>query len=240
MKYKILLFGLIAAVFTGCSSVYRASQTPDDVYFSPAKEGARKATGKQDRYEDYVSSQDDRYLRMKVRDRERWSMIDDYSYWNDSRYIPYYNYNSYRNSFYSPFAWNNWYSPFGLSPYGISLTYNWNSGYYYYPNYMYGAYSGYGGYSPYSNFYISKTPTRISTNVGRPNLNAYRNGIYNNSNNNRQGLGGNVIRAFTPNDSYNNTNRSSNTNTYSAPQRTYSPPASSGSSSSGGVVRPPK
>lgn len=245
MKYKILLFGLIAAMFTGCSSVYRAGQTPDDVYYSPAKEGATKATAKRDKYEEYVSSQDDRYLRMKVRDRDRWSMIDDYSYWNDSRYVPYYNYNHYRNNIYNQFAWNNWYSPYGFSPYGISLSYNWNSGYYYNPNFMYSGYYGYGGYSPYSNFYISKNPTRTSTNVNRPNLNAYRNNQYsnrnadyNNNNTNREGFGNTLRRAITPTDSYNNSNRTSNNNTYSAPARTYTP--SSSGSSGGAVVRPPK
>src|SRR5688500_3829498 len=98
MKYKIILFGFLAALITGCSSAYKASQTPDDVYYSPARSGgAHRETRNEDRYEDYVSSQEDRYLRMKVRDRNRWSMIDDYSYWNDSRYLPLYSYDYYRS-----------------------------------------------------------------------------------------------------------------------------------------------
>jgi hypothetical protein len=42
MKYKILLFGIMAAVLTGCASTYKAGQTPDDVYYSPAREGASR------------------------------------------------------------------------------------------------------------------------------------------------------------------------------------------------------
>ncbi len=40
MTYKI--FGIITAavIFASCSSAYRSSQTPDDVYYSPAKPGA--------------------------------------------------------------------------------------------------------------------------------------------------------------------------------------------------------
>ena len=48
MRYKILLYGLIAATITSCSSAYKASQTPDDVYYSPAREGVQKQTVKRD------------------------------------------------------------------------------------------------------------------------------------------------------------------------------------------------
>ncbi|WP_315821629.1 hypothetical protein [Paraflavitalea speifideaquila] len=42
---------------------------------------------KQDGYrnEEYSNSSDDRWLRMRVRDRYRWSAFDDYD-WNDYRY----------------------------------------------------------------------------------------------------------------------------------------------------------
>jgi len=254
MKYKILLYGLIAAALTSCSSAYKASQTPDDVYFSPAKEGVHKQTAKTDKYDEYLASEDDKYLRMKVRDRQRWDAIDDYTYWNDSRYIPSYNYNYnyYRNNPFGVSAWNSWnispYSSFYYSPY-ISMGYgaSYGSGLFY-PSYGYGY-----GYNPYGPTYIVKNPTRaFSPSVNRPNLNGYRNGLYNNTNRsyNNQGVGNTLKRVFAPNENarmYDNNNynyKSNNSNSYSAPQRSYSPSSSGGSSSGGsgssGVSRPPR
>lgn len=249
MKYKFFLFGFIAAMFAGCSSAYKASQTPDDVYYSPARPGAeQRSVAKEDRYEDYISSQDDQYLRMKVTDRERWSTIDDYAYWNDSRYVPSFSYNYYRNnwnnlySWNNPYAWNTWGNPFYYSPM-FSMGYNLYGGGYY-PSLGY-------GYIPYSNVYISKYPTRMSSSVNRPVLSGYSNRNYNNINQNynRQGLGNSIRRAFSPNENvYSNRNiNTNNNNTYRAPERTYTP-SSSGSSmstgggarSSGGVSRPPR
>ena len=246
MKYKIILYGLLAALITGCSSAYKASQTPDDVYYSPARGNAKRAITKEDRYEDYVSAQEDQYLRMKTRNRNRWSSIDDYSYWNDSRYMPSYSYNYYRDN------WNNFYS--WNSPYLIN---NWNSPYY---NSLYsGGYNSFGyyapqlGYSAYNNVYISKYPVKLSSNVNRPALNGYTNRNYNNRNAvyNRQGLGNSIKRVFTPNEnsSYSNRNinsdRNNTNNTYKAPERSYTPSSSAGGSSSGssggaGVSRPPR
>lgn len=254
MRYKILLYGLMAAVITSCSSAYKASQTPDDVYYSPAREGIQKETANRDKYEDYVASEDDQYLRMKIRDRQRWSGIDDYAYWNDSRYVPSYNYNYdfYRNNIYNTYAWNNWYrpyssfyyNPYSFNGYGLGLGYYMGS---YYPQYVY-------GYNPYGSSYISKYPTRAaSPSVNRPNLNSYRNGLYNNRNYNNsnanQGIGNTMKKVFSSNENYrtyNNTN--TNTNSYSSPQRSYSPSSSSsssgssssGSSGSSGVSRPPR
>ena len=253
MKYKIILYGLIAALATGCSSAYKASQTPDDVYFSPARKGtAQKNVATEDRYEDYQSMGDDQYLRMKIRNRDRWSTIDDYTYWNDSRYVPSYSYGYYTNNWNNAYSWNN--------PYAMN---NWNSPFYYNPLYsggygFYGSYYPQLGYSSYnngyiSNGYLSKYSVRSSSNVGRPSLNAYRSQSYNNTNANayyRQGLGSSIKRVFSPNENnngYNNrnlNNRSINTNnntfreTYRAPERSYTP-SSSGSSSSGGAISRP-
>lgn len=269
MKYNILLLGLTAALVTGCSSAYKASQTPDDVYYSPARSGAaQRSVAKQDRYEDYVSAQDDQYLRMKIRDRQRWSRIDDYTYWNDSRYIPSFSYNYYRNnwnnlySMNNPYAWNNWNSPFYYSPMfspGYSL-YGGFGGLYggfggLYGGMGYNSYGGYYpqlgyGYSPYSNVHISKYPTKVSSNVSRPALNGYRNRNYdnNNRNYNREGLGNTLKKVFTPyeNNGYSNRNinPNNNNNTYRAPVRSYTPSSSGGSfggsTHSGGMSRPPR
>ena len=251
MKYKILLYGLIAALFAGCSSAYKASQTPDDVYYSPVRKSADRNVAKEDRYEDYLSSsQDDQYLRMKIRDRNRWSSIDDYSYWNDSRYVPSFSYNYYLNNWNNPYSWNNpyafnnLYNPFYYSPM-FSVGYN---------NY-YGGYSPFGlgyGYSPYTNVYISKYPVKLSSGVNRPSLNGYsnRNYLNTNQNYNRQGLGNSIRRVFTPSENvYSNRNINTNNNTYRAPERTYTPTytpssssgsSSSGGSHSGGISRPPR
>lgn len=255
MKYKILLAAFVAALVTGCSSAYKASQTPDDVYYSPARKVVVRQTANADRYEDYVSSQDDQYLRMKIQDRSRWSTIDDYAYWNDSRYVPSYSYNYYVNNWYSPYTWNSMYSPsysynsfYGGS--GLALGNNYGS-YYgsYYPQFAYG---------PYMSTYITKRPAIASPNVNRPNLNGYNNRNYNNNNNNvnynRQGVDNTRRRIYTPseNSSYTNrnTNTNTNTNTNRSVERSYTPtpsPSSSGSSSSGGsshssggVSRPPR
>lgn len=264
MRYKILLFGLMAAAITGCSSVYRAGQTPDDVYYSPAKEGVQKQTVKRDRdrYEEYVASEDDRYLRMKIRDRQRWSGIDDYAYWNDTRFIPSFNYNYdfYRNNIYNSYAWNNWYRPYSnfyYNPYIFNGYGNvFGSGLYmssgFYPRYGLGYNQFVGGGA-----FISKNPTRtMSPSVNRPNLGGYRNGLFDNNNATRQGVGSTLKKVFSNNEnsrSYSNENTRSysNENTYNAPMRTYSPSSSSSSSSSsgssssgssggGGVSRPPR
>lgn len=259
MKYKLLIFGFITAMAVGCTSAYKASQTPDDVYYSPARSGAaERNVAKEDKYEDYISSQEDQYLRMKVRDRERWSSIDDYSYWNDTRYVPSFSYNYYRNNWNNYYAWNNPYtlnlysSPFYYSPM-LSLGYGYNSfgGYYPQMGFGYGYGLGYGGYNPYSNIYISKNPVRMRSNVNRPSLGGYSNRNYLNANPNanRQGLGNSIRRAFTPNENTNYSNRNINTNnnnnTYRAPERSYTPSSSSSSSGSssggarsGGVSRP--
>jgi hypothetical protein len=244
----------LAVLLTSCAT-YKAGQTPDDVYYSPAREAsvvAKKQSTYDDRYQEYVSSEDDRYLRMKIRNRNRWSMIDDYDYWNDSRYVPMYGYSPYR---YNQYAWNNW-NPgyFGSnwgSMYGGGFGYVYNP-FGFYGNYYGGSRFGYGGgyYSGYGGKampgYISKRPASVS----RPALSGYSNRNYNNSNR----LGNTILKAFTPsnnnngyenNSSYNNTNRtSSNNNTYSSPERTYSPSSSGSSgsgssgSSGGGVSRP--
>ncbi len=121
MKLRIILPAIIGiAVFSSCASVYRSGQTPDDVYYSPAREGAAYANVQQQRdgrgsYQgrgnDYYSY-DDRWLRMRVRNPYRWSAFDDYD-WNDWRY------NTWTYSYYSPYGWNNYWNSY----------YFWNSWY---------------------------------------------------------------------------------------------------------------
>jgi hypothetical protein len=81
-------------------------------------------------YQDYQNYQDDRYLRLKVANRNRWSSIDDWGYWNDPRF---------NNAFYPSYVgWNSWYTGY----YGASWYYPFG------PSYT----LGWGGYNPYSSF----------------------------------------------------------------------------------------
>lgn len=148
MKNKILVFIIMVIAFVGCTSVYQSTQTVDDVYYSPAKV---ITDYQQDEYKDYTAA-DDRYLRMKVRNHDRWNSIDDYDYWYDSRY-----YNSY----------------YGFQGYGY-YPYNSFGGLYYNPfnswNY------------PYCTVVYYKNPTVYFGTNNKSNLTAYRNNNYSNTN----------------------------------------------------------
>lgn len=185
MKQTIFSILVAAGFLTGCTSAYKSSQTPDDVYYSPAKYVVAKEsnTSKDQReYQEYISSNDDRYLQMKVHNYDYWNSLDDYSYWNDSRYY-YYNsfYNPYYSSFYNPYGWGSYYSGFGFG-YGFGYNpfyFGWNPFYNYY-----GGYGGYGGgwYNPIYVVNSYKDPLLTSGTRGS-NIFAYQNRIYNNSNN---------------------------------------------------------
>ena len=274
MKTNILpLIAII--IFASCSSAYRQTQTPDDVYYSPAKEmNYAKNTDNKDNkkesysrnnegeYDDYISANEDNYLRMKIQDRSRWSSIDDYNYWYSPNYAynNYYGFNSFNpytlnswglNYYYSPFAsiqpsgwFNNYYPSYGFG-YGYSPSY----GGYYGHNYGYGYY----GYSPVNVVVTSNQRSRTS----RPLLGGYTNNNYSNTNNRRNGSGDRYVPINNSNGRYSNRNNDNNSVRYnnnnnnstrfnnnnnsssSAPTRSYTP-SSSGSSSSGGggVSRP--
>jgi hypothetical protein len=247
------IFPLLATtvILASCSSVYKSSQTPDDVYYSPSRQGKYVSRNQSDNneYQDYTSSSDNRYLRMKAQNRYRWSSIDDFDYWNN----PGYAYNNYYSSYgrFNPYFNNNWYSGYSYG-YNNNFWLSYNTGWFnsYYPSY------GYGSYTP---IYVIKNPTK-TTSVYRPQLSGYNNRSYNNKNiynstNNRQGLGSTLRRAFTPsnNNSYNNNNKSYNNNhnynnnsVNDRPVRSYTPSSSNNSSSnsgntnSGAVSRPPR
>ncbi|MCX6211586.1 MAG: hypothetical protein NT104_03370 [Bacteroidetes bacterium] len=88
------------------------------------------ASADNEEYQDYQNYQDDRYLRLKVANRNRWSSIDDWGYWNDPRF---------NNAFYPSYlGWNSWYTGY----YGASWYYPFG------PSYT----MGWGGYNPYSSF----------------------------------------------------------------------------------------
>lgn len=267
MMNKIFYALVACIVLASCSSSYRSSQTPDDVYYSPGKnKTVATAQSGQDDYLTY-DDEDDNYLRMKVQNRNRWSSLDDYSYWNSPYYSSYYGM-SY-GGYYSPYAYSPYssfgYSPYSYSPFSLSMFYSpfaynyynpWGS-YYYMPTYVY-----YG--KPGSNGYIARPQNRSS-------LNGYTNRNYNNGNatlpvrsGRRSGLttnGSNPYNSYSNQgnrSNYNNTNsnrsnnsnssnisRSNNNSSNSNPVRTFnnsnsgSVRSSGGSSGGGGSVSRP-
>lgn len=138
---------LVIIACSSCSSVYRTAQTPDDIYYTPAttasikKEVARNDNFGRDNYQSIINK-DDKYLRMKAANRNRWEAIDDYSYWNDSRY-------DYATS--SPYLSLSYGSPFyGYGGYGGYN--NYYNGYYGSSYYSYPQYSNYWGYNNYNSY----------------------------------------------------------------------------------------
>ncbi|HEX6914887.1 MAG TPA: hypothetical protein VF145_06580 [Chitinophagaceae bacterium] len=120
MKNKILPLLLASSILASCSSVYRSGQTPDDVYYSPTREITKTEDKEEEQKVEENTTADDQYLKMKVRDRYRWSRIDDYDYWNDTRYDHCnchctggsYGYNPYYNPYYYPIRYNAWNNPY--------------------------------------------------------------------------------------------------------------------------------
>ena len=221
MKHTLLLSVLSIGLLSGCSTAFKAGQTPDDVYYSPGREVAsakeeKKEKIQQEEYQEYISSQDDRYLRMKVSNRNRWSSLDNFDYWNDSRY-DFCNCNCYGSSN----TYGNW------NNYG-----NWNQGWN--VSVGYGRRNGYGNYGWNNPIYtlVHYTNPKFSGggNTSGSNISAYKNKSYNNSNlgykdpktggfvisgGNNNGFGSLLKRVFT---SSSNTNNSSS---YDRPARTF-------------------
>lgn len=237
MKEKILLLAIAAATFTSCTTAYKTGQTPDDVYYSPAKpeEEYVKVEKEEDRYQSYEEYQDeyrnDRFMRMAIRNRTWLGTYNDYA-WNDWRYNSW-NYNSLNSPWNSYWAWNNYYNPYcgnsnvvivnpkyyNRQPVSRPIAFNTNS------------------YKPRTNItsaYKSGSSYRGSTYSGR----------YNNSNNNNGSSFSNSLRKV-----FSNTGSSGSNNSYtpsnntSTPTRSYTPSSSGSSSggssgSGGGVSRP--
>ena len=105
MKTKILLLSLSVAALGSCTTAYKSSQTPDDVYYSPVKVYASEDDRDNDREKEkkYEPSKDYEIV-MGIRDHRWRDFSDDYSY----DYSPYnytckrYNYGYYYNPFYYP------------------------------------------------------------------------------------------------------------------------------------------
>ena len=126
MKSPILLLAVLVLVISSCTTAYKTGQTPDDVYYSPERpqdEYVRTEREDDRRYryeEDYY---EDRYLRMKVRNRYRWNDLNDWYYFERWGF----GHNYYYGSYYNPYnTWNYYYNPYCHSTVFINTktTYN--------------------------------------------------------------------------------------------------------------------
>jgi hypothetical protein len=222
-----LLFALIGMglLVTSCSTANKLDQTVDDVYYSPGRPGVEKvditkSQEKKEIYESYVNNTDEQFLRMKVGNYYRWNMLDDYTYWNDSRYdFGHYNY-------YNPIGFNYYYS-------NKNWNYGWGNPYYTLVNY----------YNPKSS--IGKPSESGITAYKNRNYNnnnnnsGYSKSSYNNSNiptpsvsgsSNFSSLVKKVFSSSASGGSYDRAVRSFDNSSSSS--RTYSSNSSSGSSGS--------
>lgn len=224
MKRALLLSVLSMGLLSSCSTAFKAGQTPDDVYYSP---GADRAMAKEEvsredeqQYKEYISSMDDRYLRMKVANRYRWSSIDNFDYWYDSRYdfSTYNPYNSY--GYYNGLSpYNSWNPGWGLSLGGYGYRnyypgYGWSHPLYTVVHYGTPSYGG-GGYTSGSNISAYKNRSYDNTNYG---IKDAKSGavVPSNSNSSFGSLMKKVFSAATPTES---------AQSYDRAVRTYTPPA---------------
>ncbi len=207
MKPPILLLAFSVFAFSSCTTAYKSGQTPDDLYYSSAKpqdENVRDDQKEEENYSYNDEYYDDRYLRMKVRNRARWYDLDDWYYYD--RYS--FRYNYYFGSYNNPFnAWNYYYNPY------CCCQYNYGIGNTKIPaaKPVLSRHFSLGGYTNtvYSNTNNTRTYKVPATTGGKPD--------YNNSN----GLSNKIKTIF------------SNSNSGNGSSRTYTP-SSSGSGNSGG------
>ncbi len=132
---SFLLFFAFVSVLSSCTTAYHTGQTPDDVYYSPARpqdEYVRVENKEEKQYrgndnqrndDDYYTYDNDRYLRYKVRNRDRWSYLDDY--YSDPYAYNYYNKYYYNTYSYSRSYWNTYFNPYTYAycypPYSSSV-----------------------------------------------------------------------------------------------------------------------
>jgi hypothetical protein len=228
MITRILLFGLVIAGLSSCAT-YRTGQTPDDVYYSPEREGASyvQTERDEDNRTSYNESNEDRRIRQQIRD-QRFRSFDDDFYWNSPRY--------------NSWGWNTWNNPYNTwgwnNNWGMNYGWGWNNRW---NNSFYGGYNNFvcipgsqsviiiGGHGAPRN----STGIRYSPTIQRFNTTTTSNGKFVNT-------GGNGSRFFGGSNNNGGNRRSSffgggsNNNTYSGSSgsgsRTF---GNSGSSSSG-------
>lgn len=106
MNIKIILLAISATAFASCNTAYKSGQTPDDVYFSPAR--VIKEDTKKEEQKDQASTESIEYreIRMQIRDRRWRDLNNDYDCNCSCDYHPYkygYSYGYYYNPYYYPY-----------------------------------------------------------------------------------------------------------------------------------------
>ena len=210
MKRNFLLFFIIAIAMSSCSTMYKSGQTPDDVYYSPARE-VKKNYDKQTERNNDNYSYEERNIRMSAYDR-RWRTIDDrYDY--GYRYDPY-NYGYTYGYYYNPYYYA---SPVYCT--GVTIVN---------PKSSVPRMTNLGSYKSTPTTTVDPKTGGTLYNSNNKNYRTYRN------NNSNSPSNGKVIN-YEPR---NNTNSSSNNNrTYNPSSSGSSGSSSSGSSSGGSVQR---
>jgi len=257
MKTNLLSVAVLLVFATSCGTIYEAGQTPDDVYYSPAngvnkKELEREEEAKE-QYDRYTEAQEDRFLRLKLNNRFRFNCIDDFSYWNDSRFDFMGNrFNNNFNNFRYNFncgcmngfdQWSGFNPAFGFNPVfgfgpNVGLGYGWGNGF----------------RNPISSVIAFKNPRMNIGGGAGSNVTAFKNKTYGNVNlgyrnpktgafetgNNGNSFGNLVKRVFSTattvagavnNNSWDRASRSFSNSNNSAPAM----PSSNAGGNSGGV-----
>lgn len=213
MQSKILLIALSAAAFSSCSTAYKTGQTPDDVYYSPARPVAEKKYT--EREDDRRPVNNDYEITMTIRDYRWRNFREDYDY----DYSPY-NYTCKRSG--NGYYYNPYYYPWAI--YTTTPTYaarvnttprmvNLNT------------------YNGYNNRVASGKTNGTLTFSNSSSQ-------YNNSNRSGSRIGNILRQTIEPTSSETRTPASNNTRTYTPSTSSSSGSSSSGSSSSGSVSRP--
>jgi hypothetical protein len=227
MKSQILLLALTVAALSSCTTAYKTGQTPDDVYFSPARpqdEYVQTENRDDRRYQSREDYYDDRYLRMRMHNRLQWSVLDDYYYFGNRYDYSYYNTGLYWYNPWSPVNyWNCHYNPYYTgyvvvkpsSPiYNRPRTVNLNA-------YNNNSLTNHNYTNPH---YF----TSGSTGAARTVTNTYSGGNYNNSSRSSNSNSGGFLRNI-----FNGNNNSNSGSNSSGGSRTSSGGGSSSSGSSG-------
>ncbi len=211
MKLNFLLFFIIAIAMSSCSTMYKSGQTPDDVYYSPAREIKKNTDNEVNRNTEDGYTYEERNIRMRAYDH-RWRTIDD-------RYDDYgYRYDPYNYGYTYGYYYNPYYYATPVYCNGVTITNPKNS----VPRM-----TNLGSYK-------STPSTSIDPKTGGTLYNANNNyRKYNNSNSTNAGKVINKVRVF------NNNNMPSQNRTYNPSSSSGSSRSSSGSgsSSSGGSVQ---
>ncbi len=208
MKINFLLIAIIIATVSSCSTSYKTGQTPDDVYYSPARLQNNEVRKEKDKEDDSYYTTEDRDTRRRINNR-RYRRYDDRYDRNDYPYGYYNNYPPvYGNPKYGTPENNSQPRKTNLGAYSPNVTTPDSSG----------------TYNPKFGRQNNGSTTNPVRTFGNPT---------NSSSNNGSGFGNMIRRVFSGTNSTNNTynpGNSSNSN-YSSPSRTFDTRSSNNNSS---------